>query len=300
MDAIRSFLLDSFQVTPLLLVFAMFFLGVLTSNIGMLMSAVGAILIAPSLHIISTRFDDFGNYFKNNISYGIPSLILYGIVTVLLAAPIQALAKKDETDPESKKSYGAYSLTAILFVGGLLYSSYAKKPPGQILNPLRWFSTETTGITGADARACALLPPYPGQTVYTFPSLWTILYSFLFGLLVSNAIELYRLPAPTLSTVPSQQLKDSLDKQEKTRKQIAIGSISVLSLATLGILYYRISKVGCDSFKDIPLFAWSAAFGAGWYAILTRDCGIRATDLFGIVSSYVPPSALNKPIVCTT
>jgi hypothetical protein len=299
MDAVRTFLLDSFQVTPLLLVMAMFFLGVLTSNIGMLLSAVGAMLIAPTFHILSTQFSNpvasAKTAFATNPFLLILGGLFYLVGPALLAAPIQALAIKGEDNPDSTKSYGAFAVYAILILGYL-----AEKPPGQMLNPLRWFSSQTTGLTGADARSCALLPPHPGQTVYSFPSLWTLLYSFIFGLLLTNAVELYRLPPPSLSTVPSPALKDSLDKQETTRKQIALASIALLSLITIGVLYYRTSVVGCDSYLDIPLFAWAAAFGAGWYAILTKDCGIRATDLFGIVSSYVPPSALNKPIVCTT
>lgn len=297
MDAVRSFLLDSFHVTPLLLLFAMFFLGVLTSNIGMLLTGVGAAWMAPTLHTLATRFATPVTSFKDGSMPWYMYIFYVGAPFALLRPLIDFMRK---LGAGGQLEY--LNILSLFFIVGPVITEAAgfKIPPLQFLNPLRWGSMPATPLSGGDARMCSLLPPRPSDLVYSSPSLWTTMYVFLFGLLMSNAVELYRLPNPTLATVPSANLKEALDKQEDTRKQIATGSIALLVLITCGILYYRMSVVGCDTWVDIPFFALVAVFGAAWYSLLTEQCGIRAADLFGIVSTYVPPSVLQKPIVCTT
>lgn len=299
MESLRSFILDSTATAPLLLLFSMFLMGILTSNIGMLMTVVGAMLVVPTLHTLSTRLSrPLSSLFNPSVQTPIKAAggALYIGGPLFLSGLLGSLFEKSGLSTP----YASFILSALMIGGPLVGEKFGSGlTPGQTLNPLRWFMESPLPLQGEDAKKCALLPLAQNDTVYASPSSWTLTMLFLLGLFFANAIELHNFKIPSVTTTPSESLKRSLEEKETLRKRIAIVSMTAILALTLATLYFRIVSVGCESVNDIPLFVWSMVFGVSWYAFLTTKCGIRATDLFGIVSSYVPPSVLQKPIVCT-
>ena len=104
-------------------------------------------------------------------------------------------------------------------------------------------------------------------------------------------------PATTL-TVTSTDASD-LDKKvtnRKTQAIIAMISTIVFALIALGFRYYS----GCENMLGMILTTFGFVFlGHGWYKALSAVGQDRLSDLFGIASRLLPPSAINNaPIAC--
>lgn len=139
--------------------------------------------------------------------------------------------------------------------------------------------------TGADA------------TVVSSP--WVAMVAFFIGYVFTNGLELYNreTPANTL-TVTTKDASD-LDKKvtnRKTQAIIAMVSTLVFALVVLGFRYYS----GCESMLGMILTTFGFIFaGHGWYKVLSTIGEDRLSDLFGIASRLLPPSAINNaPIAC--
>ena len=130
-------------------------------------------------------------------------------------------------------------------------------------------------------------------------SSWVAMVAFFIGYIFTNGLELYNreTPANTL-TVTSTSASD-LDKKvtnRRTQAIIAMISTIVFALIALGFRYYS----GCESMLGMILttliFVWA---GHGWYKALSAIGEDRLSDLFGIASRLLPPSAINNaPIAC--
>lgn len=130
-------------------------------------------------------------------------------------------------------------------------------------------------------------------------SSWVAMVAFFIGYIFTNGLELYNRETPvTTLTVTSTSASD-LDKKvtnRKTQAIIAMISTIVFALIALGFRYYT----GCESILGMILttfaFIWA---GHGWYKVLSTIGEDRLSDLFGIASRLLPPSAINNaPIAC--
>lgn len=134
-------------------------------------------------------------------------------------------------------------------------------------------------------------------TVVSSP--WVAMVAFFIGYVFTNGLELYNreTPANTL-TVTTKDASD-LDKKvtnRKTQAIIAMVSTLVFALVVLGFRYYS----GCESMLGMILTTFGFIFaGHGWYKVLSTIGEDRLSDLFGIASRLLPPSAINNaPIAC--
>lgn len=128
------------------------------------------------------------------------------------------------------------------------------------------------------------------------PSFWLMEVAFFIGYAMSNAIDSLMAPV-TRNADP-----ESYEK----RTHGAINVIAVLSAISIMLLAVRIfTMTGCEGRGTLGIFlSILCAGGAGWIGYImytvSRACGSRASDLFGLLSQMLPASATSpSPIVCT-
>ena len=128
------------------------------------------------------------------------------------------------------------------------------------------------------------------------PSYWMTSVAFFIGYSISNAVDSLQTPANPGSN----------ETNHEKRNTHAITVIVTTVLFSICILLARfVYMSGCEGsgFGGIVLSVLSAilagVIGYGMYD-LSKRCGARSSDLFGILSQILPPSATSpKPIVCT-
>jgi len=138
-----------------------------------------------------------------------------------------------------------------------------------------------------------------GNNITIVSSPWVAMVAFFIGYIFTNGLELYNRETPaTTLTVTTKDASD-LDKKvtnRKTQAIIAMVSTLVFGLVVLGFRYYS----GCESMLGMILTTFGFIFaGHGWYKLLSTIGEDRLSDLFGIASRLLPPSAINNaPIAC--
>jgi hypothetical protein len=133
----------------------------------------------------------------------------------------------------------------------------------------------------------------PGGAV---PSFWLMQVSFFIGYCISNAVD-------SLLTPAAQGSSDINHEKRNTHAILVIVTTVIFSVLVLGMrLYFMKSCEGIHwgglliSFIDA---AGAAGIGYGMYD-LSRKCGARSSDLFGVLSQILPPSATSPhPVVCS-
>jgi hypothetical protein len=159
--------------------------------------------------------------------------------------------------------------------------------------------------THSTSDVCNIIPTYGKKELLYFtgsdagealPSYWLMSLGFFIGYAISNAVDSLTSPAPNESNTNSYEKRN-------TQAIFTIVAVSIFSALLLGIRFYIMS--GCEgrAWQGILisiLFAGGAAgIGNGIYRV-SRICGAKASDLFGILSQTLPPSATSKnPVVCT-
>lgn len=127
------------------------------------------------------------------------------------------------------------------------------------------------------------------------PSYWLMSISFFIGYSISNAVDSLLAPAQP-NADPA-----NLEKRNSHAIYVIVAS-SVLSLILLGVRFT--SMRGCEGRGTmgivISLIAATSAAYLGWGMYnVSKRCGSRASDLFGILSQILPSSATTPhPIVC--
>jgi hypothetical protein len=128
------------------------------------------------------------------------------------------------------------------------------------------------------------------------PSYWMSSIAFFIGYSISNAVDSLKTPANPGSN----------EANYEKRNTHAVTVIITTIIFSLFILLARfIYMSGCEGtgLGGITLSVLSGIgaglLGYGMYD-LSKRCGARSSDLFGILSQILPPSATSpKPIVCT-
>jgi hypothetical protein len=131
---------------------------------------------------------------------------------------------------------------------------------------------------------------------YSVPSYWLMSFAFFVGYTVTNGVDSLMSPA--------QPNADPSNHEKRTSHAIYV--ISMLSVLTIILLAIRVTTMrGCDGSGMLGMVlsflcaAGAAGIGYGIY-ILSKKCGSRASDLFGILSQILPASATApQPVVCT-
>jgi hypothetical protein len=159
--------------------------------------------------------------------------------------------------------------------------------------------------TMSTSDVCRLVPPegkpllkfYSAQSIElnSVPSYWLTSISFFVGYCISNAVDIY--------TTPAENDADPKNKDRRRYQAVfLITSIVLLTCLILGLRFRYMS--GCEGRGLIGLIdSVLAAIGAsvigyGMYT-LSRKCGARDSDLFGVLSQVLPVSATSSnPTVC--
>jgi hypothetical protein len=119
--------------------------------------------------------------------------------------------------------------------------------------------------------------------------------SFFIGYCISNAVD-------SLLTPAAQGSSDINHEKRNTHAILVIVTTSIFSVLVLGVrLYFMSSCEGIHWGGYLLSFlasAGAAGIGYGMYD-LSRKCGARSSDLFGVLSQILPASATSPhPIVC--
>jgi hypothetical protein len=135
------------------------------------------------------------------------------------------------------------------------------------------------------------------ETNAIIPSYWITSLGFFFGYAVSNIVDSFK--------HPSSEGSSDVSKERRSYHSMFIAiNISVFFLLLLGTRLMLMK--GCDGLGAIGLvlsYVFSAvAFYIGYTIYgLSKECGARSTDLFGVLSQLLPDSAGAKnPVVCTS
>jgi hypothetical protein len=285
--SIKDSLQDGLLVLPHLLSGFFFFIGILTSNIGMLCLAMGHFIIVPSLSFFANN--EWPYFIGDKFNVG-------GVAFSLLPTVVLIIASLGST--------WAWPAWLILLMHIVKFILSSTKPQGSTLfdalNPLAW-TGDIKKKTESAIDVCFLSPEetFTKEPQRRTPSGWTLHLIFFTSFLLANASRLYAMPVPvSKSTDPA--VKENIDIRVNNRK-IITGTIIGLSLAILAILLYiRFSMSPCENTIYESLFPMLFCFtiGFSYYTLLTDSCGIPASDILGLVQGFISPTAIDNPIVC--
>ena len=291
----RDFTSDVFLTLPIIIVGFVFFIGTLTSNVGMLYLFVGHAILVPSLSFLANVK---GSAWFENDSFSMLKLFrwLFSVSSVFFT-----LLYGFRLDVGN---WLWYIPVMIPFVGQFIMHHLQKdKSVFWFFNIAAWFTTPND-ITRA-AATCDLLPggselKYPEIS----PSKWVTHIAFFFGFIFSNAAAIYNQPSPIVRSGSDEA--DTAARQAKVnervgnRKVLSAGIMTssiIILLITLGLRYWRTPCEAGFLYSLIPSII-IATTGACWFNILYYMCGVKPTDVLGIVQGMISPDMADNPIVC--
>lgn len=270
-EGTRSLFRDAYLSLPLLLIGVLFFLGLLTSNIGMIYLFLGHIFAVPSLSYLFNESKLLGST-QNKLKFGFGSILIGSLLGVGFSSP-------------SSKSW-AWTLSSILVA--LASFGYSFIPHS------------TTGNA-----SCAIFPSLQDDSVqYNRPTSWVSHIIFFFSFVMSNAIALYNEPTPELSggvtDEQREQRKQKLEQRVANRKSITVGVIIASSIALAILLFLRYKYTECEDsllYSLLPMIVVGLT-GSAWFSLIYKYCGVRPADILGIVQGLISPDLIDNPIVC--
>jgi hypothetical protein len=290
-QGIRSTIGDTFLTLPLLLVAFLFFMGTVTSNVGMLYLFLGHIFFAPALGFLA---NEKGTAWFEDDSFKIAKVGKW-LFSVFLTLGLFARSLGGGAN------YAIYFLALIPFFGqGIAYNYKAEKSVLWFFNPIGWFVPEGD-ISSSRSSTCEMIPREE-STPWTTPSAWVTHMSFFFGFLFANANAILNEPAPKLNDVSEDAAarKAKLDQRVANRKTLVSIIIAVAVVAALLLLLFRYTKTPCEAsfFHSLIPIVLIGLGGASWFQVIYKDCGVRPADVLGMVSSMISPNKADNPIVC--
>jgi hypothetical protein len=148
-----------------------------------------------------------------------------------------------------------------------------------------------------DHTKASTLEYYTSNTLNgSVPSFWLTSMAFFIGYCISNAIDSLNTPmAPGSNEI-------NHEKRNAHATTVIITTFIFAFLIIVARFYYMTGCEGAGSggiFLSILAAVGAALMGYGMYFVSKR-CGARSSDLLGILSQILPPSAtIPKPVVCT-
>jgi hypothetical protein len=287
LNSVKETLADSFRTLPLLITGFTFLLGTLTSNVGILYLFIGHLILVPMLCYLATDTQEpfWGEPF-NPLSLGKWILSVFSILT------IQSV---------SVNTYGLYTM-CIYFALAQVTNLYVFETDSSVLftlNPISWFFPSEPV---KPSEHCSIVPGAEDTTV-SAPSAWATHITFFVGFILANAAAIYNEAIPVLTQTTDLQTvavrQAALDSRVANRKWMA-GGVFITAMVVLLILLYLRTKTGCEAdFKNILLpLLFIGLTGASWFVLLHTKCGIRPSDILGIVPGMISPDLIDNPIVC--
>ncbi len=288
MEALQSTFGDAFMSLPILIIGLVFFLGMLTSNVGLLYLFLGHFLVVPSFSFLANErshplYNNAEKFDIFKVARWFISLFIFFAVTITSAKIFS------ESD---------YSILILLGVFGVIPQFL--KQPFFFANPIAiMFPSLSTNPTPSSG--CSILPGV--ESPYSSPSDWVSHITFFFGFIMANSIALYNEPTPKVSSTNDATADKERDIKIKlrvtNRKSIAM-TISIFSLVLLfALLSFRFYKTACEETIKIAFFPILVCYFLGYaFFTLVKSCGVRPADVLGIVQGMISTDLIDNPIVC--
>ena len=304
MEPFKDSVGDAFMTLPLLIIGLIFFLGTLTSNIGLLFLFLGHLIVVPAISFLSNEKGvpwssvidgkdslDWKKLFRAVFSYA----VFFSLHSTSLSSLVG-------------DSGNSLWILALLPIFGQVAYKYGFDKPKNVpafffLNPPAWIASwQGVEESSAESSKCAMLPGIEAKSAYTTPSDWLGHLSFFFGFIISNAIAVYNEPVPEVGGPNDDTKANRLAKLEarvKNRKSLCTSIILTSITVFLVLIAFRF-KVACENkmvYTIVPILI-ACMTGASWFAIVYTKCGVRPTDILGIVQGMIPTELIDNPIVC--
>jgi hypothetical protein len=301
MEALQGSFGDAFATLPLLIMGFIFFLGMLTSNIGLLYLFIGHLVVVPAVSFLG---NDKGEIYKSGqldvttlLKLLASLLIFFGIN---FGAGANTLIKAGEDTAKTSSGFGiSGTVLPILF---LILKFVYPTPVFNYINPMRLPFLGITEYNPTPGPGCNILPGT--EDPYSSPSHWVNHLSFFFGFIMSNAVVVYNEPKPdkiiTADTQADKKRNAAIDLRVSNRKSITV-TIMILSIIIFGILLlFRYKKTGCENNFWLALVPLLIAYftGFAFFSLIFTSCGVRPADVLGIVQGLIDTKLIDNPIVC--
>ena len=296
--AVKESCVDGLLVLPHLLTGFFLFMGIFTTNVGMICLAIGHLVVVPSLSFFANSETSFKGDIPTAIFTSVLPVSILSLVSVLALSPSIGLS-----------SLGFLPVIGVMYLVKLMLDFY--KFGGtenftlfDVLNPYVWLSEKPIKPRPDGNNDICFISPEGGSSRRQTPSGWMIHVLFFFGFLMANAYTLYIQPIPVMKPTGDSE-KDASRlaalQQRVTNRKFITGVVFGLSCAILlAMIYLRETMTPCEnslgeSFIPMVLCFF---FGIAWYTILTASCGISSSDILGLVQGLISPDAIDNPIVC--
>jgi len=295
MEALQSSFGDAFATLPLLIMGFIFFLGMLTSNIGLLYLFIGHLVVVPALSFLG---NDKGEIYKaGELDL---TKVFKLLASVLIFFGITFGSGSSVKGADAATGFGVTGTLIPIILLALQYTF--KRPLFDFVNPAHLPFFGISDYNPSPGPGCNILPHTEGA--YSSPSHWVNHLSFFFGFIMSNAVAVYQEPVPenptTADPVADKQRKAGIDLRVSNRKSITM-SIMILSTIIFGVLLlFRYRKTACENNFWLALVPLTIAYftGFAFFSLIYTSCGVRPADVLGIVQGLIDTKLIDNPIVC--
>ena len=289
--SLRNSFGDAFITLPLLLLGFVFLFGTLTSNTGLLLLFIGQIILVPILG------------FLGNVELGFDDTFV-GIRTFVSCIVFYAVHSGAISSMAGNNGWAFMTTPAIIVIAQYIWLKFtegkSKVSHFDIINPAKWAGVES--INPSTSANCSIIPNEKGTNKR--PTDWVNHIVFFFGFLISNAVAVYSEPTPKVSDAGTdQEMKERqarVDARVANRKFLTACIMAVSFVVLVALLAFRYNKSGCEETIYLALVPILIAgfTGAAWFNVIYKSCGVRPTDILGIVQGMVPTELVDNPIVC--
>ena len=294
---------DAFITLPLLIIGFIFFLGTLTSNIGLLYLFLGHLGIVPALEFLGNETRPLIN-FKN---------MLYYFLSWLAFMLVHSFGLKGVTGSDLSHIVLLCGLPAVVLHIYLKFKDTSNENTFTFLDLVNipYWRSGVRSIT-ASSPSCNLLPYSRSiteespttSTTLSSPSNWIYHIVFFFGFIFANALALYNEDVPdkvkTNDPKKDAERNANIDRRVSNRKSICIAIIILPIIILVILLWLRFSLTECEgSFtSSITHILITYATGISFCYVLIKSCGVRPADVLGIVQGMISTDLIDNPIVC--
>ena len=297
---------DAFITLPLLIIGFIFFLGILTSNIGILYLFLGHLGVVPALEFLGNETRPFGQ--RSDIQFNFKNMFYYFLSWGAFML-IHSFGLKGVTGSDLSHILLVCGVPSVLLHVYFRLSQRANTFTFLDLVNIPYWLSEERSITES-APACNLLPTSTSEespsksTTMSSPSYWMYHIVFFFGFIFANALALYNEDVPekvkTNDPKKDAERNANIDRRVTNRKSICM-AIMILPIIILGILLWlRFTLTACEGTFISSLTHIIITYGTGisFCYVLVKSCGVRPADVLGIVQGMISADLIDNPIVC--
>ena len=284
MEALQGSFGDAFSTLPLLIMGFIFFLGMLTSNIGLLYLFIGHLVVVPAVSFLGN--DKGGMDITSTLKFIASVLIFFGI----------------NIGAGTNAGYSLSAIIAIYIVVGRWLQKRFNMAFFDFINPMRIPYFRITDYNPTPGPGCNILPGT--ENPYSSPSHWVNHLSFFFGFIMSNAVVIYKEAAPpnppTSDPAADKKRQLGIDLRVSNRKSITVTIMTLSTIIFIVLLLFRYKKTACENNFWLALVPLLIAYftGFAFFSLIYTSCGVRPADVLGLVQGLIDTKLIDNPIVC--